>query len=138
MTRALIVGFGAIGRLVHKFLSENTNYEICIYTGRNAYSGNLLPKPASLIHGPLETALENFSINKKNKIKVYWCCGPDFLDDKCQLESFLNLTFDCPLRFLGRLEKICGQNYTFVHFSTIAGFEGKKVEKDLSSFRKTV
>ena len=69
MTRALIVGFGAIGRLVHKFLSENTNYQICIYTGRNAYPSNFLAEPVSLIHGPLETALENFSINKKIKSK---------------------------------------------------------------------
>ena len=51
--------------------------------------------------------------------------------------EFLNLTFDCPLRLLSRLEKICGQDYTFVHFSTMAGFEGQKVEKDLTSFKKT-
>lgn len=136
MHTTLIVGFGAIGKIVYRYLAQENQSNINIYAGRQKNSGNSVPDVTQVLYGTLDEFIESFQIPKDKKIEIYWCCGPDYLEESDNLQKFLHDTIDCPLNLIKKLENECSANYSFIHFSTMAGFEGQVVKANETSFAK--
>ena len=129
----LIVGYGAIGRLLSKF-DHKALEKIYIYTGRSKVdfdNSNIYS-----FHGELESILElKFPQNINNLIVVY-CSGPDKQDGYTK-SSFIKNAYEIPTDFLIKLSANSSFNTKFIHISTMIGFDDCLVGEKMSSTHKT-
>lgn len=128
----LIVGYGAIGRLISKFTHKNLE-KVYIYTGRSKV--NFKSEKIHSFNGELESILDLNLFNKIKNLIVIYCVGPD-KEEGYEKSTFFKKVYCLPRDFIKKLSSIQTLNTKFIHISTMIGFDDLIVSNEMSSTQK--
>ena len=92
----LILGYGAIGRLISKFTHKNLE-KIYIYTGRSKVNFN--SEKIHFFNGELESILDLNLFNKIENLIVIYCAGPD-KEEGYEKSTFFKKVYYLPCNFI--------------------------------------
>lgn len=129
----LIVGYGAIGKLVSNISNANLK-KTFIYTGRSKVA--IGRKDIYSFHGDLSSIFE-IELNNLENLKVVYCVGPDKFEGFSR-DEFLNYAYHIPTKFLSFLNESSLKKVKFIHLSTMIGFDDEEIQPTTSSRMKVL
>lgn len=129
----LIVGYGAIGKLVSNISNANLK-KTFIYTGRSKVG--IGKKDICTFHGDLNS-LFKIDLNNIENLVVVYCAGPDKFEGFSRSE-FFNYAYYIPTKFLSFLNESNLKKVKFIHLSTMIGFNDEEIQPTASSRMKVL